>query len=296
MTLVSKEDFLAKDDANYIEIEVPSWGRIRVRSLSGAGRDRYLQDILQWEDGVATPKTEDSEALLLALTLVDEDGKLWFDNVEEGVNIVYLATPNKIWNENEVVRLQCIRMELGEVDASGRRRPVPIKGSEFITSCDSVIVATGQMLKVLGSFKVATGRGGVIKTWDNSSTSREGVFAGGDAVTGPASVIEAIASGRQGTITIDKYLGGRGIIDEELAPVEEPKAWLGCEENFARLHRVEIPCMHAEQRLSGFDEIEKGYDEKTAHEESLRCLQCDSRLKISSAKLPPKRCSMKGGW
>ena len=88
MTLVSKEDFLAKDDANYIEIEVPSWGRIRVRSLSGAGRDRYLQDILQWEDGVATPKTEDSEALLLALTLVDEDGKLWFDNVEEGVNIL----------------------------------------------------------------------------------------------------------------------------------------------------------------------------------------------------------------
>jgi len=186
-------------------------------------------------------------------------------------------------------------MELGEVDASGRRRPVPIKGSEFITGYDSVIAAIGQMLKVPDTFKVATGRGDVIKTWDNSITSREGVFASGDAVTGPASVIEAIASGRKGAITIDKYLGGRGIIDEELAPVEEPKPWLGCEENFAHLHRYEIPCIRVEQRLSTFDEVEKGYDEETAPKESLRCLQCDLRMKISSVKLPRKRGSMKGG-
>ena len=214
--------------------------------------------------------------------------------LEEGVSIVYLAAPNKIWNENGVARLQCIRMELGEVDASGRRRPVPVKGSEFITDYDTVIAAIGQMLKVPDTFKVATGRGDVIKTWNNTITSREGVFAGGDAITGPATVIEAIASGRKGAITIDKYLGGNGIIDEKLASVAEPKSWLGCQERFGYLDRSEIPCIPVEQRLSGFDEIEKGYDEETAHQESLRCLQCDIRLKISPVKLPPKRHSTKG--
>lgn len=216
--------------------------------------------------------------------------------LEEGVHIVYLATPNKIWNENGVARLQCIRMELGEVDASGRRRPVPIKDSEFITGYDSVIAAIGQMLKVPDTFKVATGRGGAIKTSHSVITSQKGVFAGGDAVTGPASVIEAIASGRKGAISIDKYLGGSGVIDEELASVGDPKAWVGFKGDFAHLHRYEIPCIPAGQRLGDFDEVEKGYDEETALKESLRCLQCDLRLKISSVELPSKRYSLKGAW
>lgn len=215
--------------------------------------------------------------------------------LEEGVKIFYLAAPNKIWSENGVVKLQCIRMELGEVDASGRRRPVPIKGSEFATDYDTVIAAIGQMLKVPEAFKVATGKGDVIKTSNNVITSREGVFAGGDAVTGPATVIEAIASGRRGAIAIDKYLGGSGIIDEQLAPMAEPEPWLGCQERFGYLHRSKEMCIPVEQRLGGFDEIEKGYDDDTAHQESLRCLQCDLRLKVSPVKLPPRRQSTKGG-
>ncbi|MFC2006801.1 FAD-dependent oxidoreductase, partial [Chloroflexota bacterium] len=214
--------------------------------------------------------------------------------LEEGVKFLYLATPSKIWSENGVIRLQCIRMELGEVDASGRRRPVPIKDSEFITNYDSVIAAIGQVIAVPDTFKVATDRGNVIKAWDGSITSREGVFAGGDVVTGPASVIEAIAAGRMGAVDIDQYLGGSGIIDEELVPVEEPKAWVGFKGDFAHLHRCEISCTRAEQRLSNFDEVEKVYDEKVAIKESQRCLQCDLRLKISSVKLPPKRVSTKG--
>ncbi|MFH0767958.1 MAG: FAD-dependent oxidoreductase [Chloroflexota bacterium] len=212
---------------------------------------------------------------------------------EEGVKFIFLATPNKIWNENGVVKLQCIRMELGEVDASGRRRPVPIKGSEFIISCSSVIAAIGQVMEVPATFKVATGRGGVIQTKDNSITSREGVFAGGDIVTSPVTVIQAIASGRQGAIAIDKYLGGSGIIDEVLAPVEEPSAWLGCEEGFAHLHREEIPCLPAEIRTSGFVEVERGYNEETALKEALRCLQCDLRVMICPVKLPPKSVQQK---
>ena len=89
MSLISKADFLAQDDATYGEIEVSGWGTIRVRSLSGVGRDIYMKGIMEWkEDGTHRVKTEDSEARLLSVTLVDEDGKLWFDTVEEGVKLL----------------------------------------------------------------------------------------------------------------------------------------------------------------------------------------------------------------
>jgi len=181
-----------------------------------------------------------------------------------------------------------VRMELGEPDASGRRRPVPIKDSEFTTDYDTVIAAIGQAPEVPKSYQVATGRGNVLQIDDDCSTNREGVFAGGDAVTGPASVIKAIAAGRKGAIAIDKYLGGSGVIAEELAKLEEPKACIGREEGFAHLHRHESPCLPAEERLNNFDEIEDSYDGETATREALRCLQCDLRMKISPVKFPPK--------
>jgi formate dehydrogenase beta subunit len=214
--------------------------------------------------------------------------------LEEGIKIVYLAAPNKVWNDNGMVKLECLRMELGEPDASGRRRPVPIKGSEFLTEYNTVIAAIGQSPEVPDSFQVTT-QWGNIKINDDTGTSREGIFAGGDAVTGPATVIEAIAAGRKGAIAIDKYLGGSGNIDEELAPVEEPKACLGPGDGFAYQRLCEMPQIPVDQRLNGFDEIEQGYDRKAGLKESLRCLQCDLRLKISSVKLPPKRGSTKGG-
>ncbi len=89
MVLISKADFLATDDATYKDVEVPGWGTVRVRSLSGAGRDTYMKGIMEWKaDGTHTVKTEDSEARLLAVTLVDGEGKLWFDNVEEAVKLL----------------------------------------------------------------------------------------------------------------------------------------------------------------------------------------------------------------
>ena len=217
--------------------------------------------------------------------------------LEEGVKITYLTAPVKIWNENGVVKLECIRMELGEPDSSGRRRPVPIKGSEFVSDYDSVICAIGQMPEVPAGFQVATGRGNLIQiNGGDNTTSIKGVFAGGDAVTGPASVIEAIAAGRRGAISIDKYLGGSGIIDEELGPVEEVDFWRGRDENLPyQQPRCGMSHMPVEERLGSFSEVEHGYDEEAASRESLRCLQCDLRLKISSVKFPPRRGSMKGG-
>jgi len=137
--------------------------------------------------------------------------------LDEGVNIIFLAAPIKIGKENGRLRLTCNRMELGEPDASGRRRPVPIKGSEFSLDFDSIIAAIGQTPDIPNEFGLKAGRGNTLQVdSDTLATNRQGVYAGGDAVTGPASVIGAIAAGRKAAISIDRYLGGSGNIDETL--------------------------------------------------------------------------------
>jgi len=191
----------------------------------------------------------------------------------EGVQIYFLAAPSRIFSRNGRVELESIRMELGAMDSSGRRRPEPITGSEFAMSFDTIIAAIGQRPEVPHQFNLATGRGNAIQIDpDTLVTSREGVFAGGDAVTGPASVIEAIAAGRQAAISIDKYLGGSGDIDETLAPPEKAMAPL---EEAEEKRRPEMPTLPDEKRLSGFDQVELGYTDEMAIEEAQRCLRCD---------------------
>ncbi|MEE8204539.1 MAG: pyridine nucleotide-disulfide oxidoreductase, partial [Dehalococcoidales bacterium] len=99
-----------------------------------------------------------------------------------------------------------------------------------------------------------------------------GIFAGGDAVTGPASVIEAIAHGRQAAISIDKYLGGKGNIDEVLAP---PEGEVVTPEEAAEGRRPETPTLPINERLGNFSQVELGYNEETARKEAKRCLNCD---------------------
>jgi len=193
--------------------------------------------------------------------------------LEEGVKIHYLAAPSRIISQDSRVELESIRMELGAMDASGRRRPEPIKGSEFTMSFDTIIAAIGQRPEIPHQFSLSTGRGNVIEVDpDTLATSREGVFAGGDVVTGPASVIEAIAAGRQAAISIDKYLGGSGNIDEVLAPPEGVFAPL---EEAEEKWRPEMPTLAVEKRLGNFNQVEPGYSEEMAIEEAMRCLRCD---------------------
>jgi len=193
--------------------------------------------------------------------------------LSEGVQIHFLVAPSRIISQDGRVELGCIRMELGEMDASGRRRPEPIKGSEFIMNFDTIIAAIGQRPDIPDQFNLALGRGSIIEVdSDTLATSREGVFAGGDAVSGPASVIEAIAAGRQAAISIDKYLGGSGDIDEVLAPLEEAGTPL---EEAEEKRRPEMPTLPVEQRLSDFSQVELGYSDQMAIEEAMRCLRCD---------------------
>ena len=191
----------------------------------------------------------------------------------EGINIHFLAAPIRIISQNNELRLECIRMKLGAVDASGRQRPEPIDGSEFTMGFDTIIAAIGQRPGIPASFGLATSRGNTIQVDpDSLATSKEGIFAGGDVVTGPATVIEAIAAGRQAAISIGRYLGGSGVIDETLAPPEGEVAPL---EEAEEKRRPPIPTLPLEQRLISFAKVELGLSEGVAIEEAKRCLRCD---------------------
>jgi formate dehydrogenase beta subunit len=209
--------------------------------------------------------------------------------LEEGIKIEFLTGHLRVRQEAGHLVMTCNRNELGEPDASGRRRPVPIKGSEFDADYSAIIGAIGQRPEIPAEFKVKTGRGDIILADnDTLATSRLGVWAGGDAVTGPDSVIRAIAAGRKAAISIDKYLGGDGFIDEELTQERRIGMCAGMtEEDFTGRSRVAMPCLPPEQVTSNFKEVELGLPETGAVAEGKRCFQCGVRLQISPAPLPP---------
>ena len=209
--------------------------------------------------------------------------------LEEGVKFDFLVTPQRVLPERDRLKVECIRMKLGEPDASGRRRPIPVEGSEFTIEVDRLIMACGQRSAVPDKFDLSlTRRGNVIVDEETLSCSKEGVFAGGDVVSGPAFVIEAIQAGRKAAISIDKYLGGTGEIDQKFIPEEEESSCLGREEGFAYRKRPKIPTIPIDKRLHDFSQVECSLDEKTAVKEAERCLRCQLRLKISRAPLPPE--------
>ena len=196
------------------------------------------------------------------------------DAEQEGVEIQFLVVPTKVKQEDNMLMAECIRMKLGAEDKSGRPRPKPVEGSEFSMGFDMMIVAIGQRPDIPSDLGIDIGKGNLILTDPNTlATNREGVAAGGDAVTGPASVIEAINDGRRAASSIDIYLGGSGMIDETLSPPEKLETLPELEEG--EKHRVLMPCLPSAERLKDFEEIEMGFDEGMAVEEAKRCLMCD---------------------
>ncbi|MFP4641430.1 MAG: formate dehydrogenase subunit alpha [Dehalococcoidia bacterium] len=208
--------------------------------------------------------------------------------LEENVQITYLVAPSKLSQEKDKLQLECTRMELGEPDASGRRRPVPIEGSEFTTELDTVIGAIGQQPSVPKGFNLDLGRKNVIKANDNLQTSQEEVFSGGDCVSGPATVIEAIAAGRKGAEAIDRYLGGDGDISESLVPPEEATFWQ--EGSLPEEQEATLPDAPVKTRVKNFEEVEQGLDEASAIAESTRCLQCHLVTPVDDKSLRDANC------
>jgi len=197
---------------------------------------------------------------------------------EEGVQIRFLLAPIRIVGDGRVTGIECQRMELGRYDQSGRRRPVPIEGSEFVIKVDSVIPAIGQtpdlaFLGGKGGCKV-TRRGALAVDPVTFSTTREGVFAGGDVVTGPDTVVEAIGAGRQAAKAIDEYLGGEGLFDRsaELAKMADS---LDLGEILDKKTRVVVRTRSAAERIQDREAVELPLDKEAAIEEAMRCLRCD---------------------
>ncbi|MDD4986353.1 MAG: FAD-dependent oxidoreductase, partial [Dehalococcoidales bacterium] len=192
--------------------------------------------------------------------------------MEEGIKLDFLVTPVKVARSNGRLKVEFVRMELGNIDDSGRRQPVPIKGSEFYGEYDTLIKNIGDRPAVPGNYDLELGKGGEIKVDpDTLATSKKGVYAGGDVVSGPASVIEAIAAGRQAAISIDRYLGGSGDIEEKLASPEVITPFTQEEGERRRLPM----CMLSNDKRKGFALVELGYDRAGAAEEAKRCLRCD---------------------
>jgi heterodisulfide reductase subunit A len=192
----------------------------------------------------------------------------------EGITLHLLAAPVKILTkDNKVTGIQCIKMELGEPDESGRRRPVPVKGSEFDVAVDNVIMALGQGVnKAALPKELEYTNWGTIKVDQTTlETNIEGVFAGGDVVSGPADVIAAVAAGKEAAISIDRHLRGADLKEGRPKPVK--KVAEVSKKGVKEKARPVMPTLDIAERES-FAEVDLGLDEKTAIEEALRCLNC----------------------
>jgi len=202
--------------------------------------------------------------------------------VEEGVELMFLVTPIRVRRENGRLNVTCVKMELGEPDADGRRRPIPIKGSEFNIEFDTLITAIGQAPHLSEDFRLRIGRGSTIQVDPITlTTNRAGVFAGGDAVTGPATVTQALASGRQAAFRIDDYLQHR----YPRADTGAKKSSLGelspkTIEMIRKLERLEPPLLPPEARVNEFATVELIYDWQSAVNEARRCLRCGMGAEI----------------
>jgi heterodisulfide reductase subunit A len=193
---------------------------------------------------------------------------------EENIEINILSNPVKVLTDNgKVTGIQCIRMALGEPDASGRARPVPIEGSEFEIEVDNVIIAVGQAVdkSKLPEKLEYTGWGTLMVDPITLETNIDGVFAGGDVVSGPADVISVVGAGKEAAISIDRYL--RGVDMKEGRPEPRERVKEVNKQGIEKKPRASMPVLELEKRQD-FTEVELGFDEETAIQEAKRCLNC----------------------
>ena len=201
--------------------------------------------------------------------------------IEEGVHFYYLVAPMMIRDKGKGLKsLRLIKMELGEPDSSGRRRPIPLEGSDFEVEIDTLITAIGQYsdTSFLDSIpSVVDEKGYLICDAQTGRTPLPGLFAAGDLVTGPDIAIRAIAGGKHAARAVSAYLRGDGyrIPNEFLSKKEDFGALTA--DDYAeepRIARRKMRVLSADKRKVNFNEIEKGYTERQALEEAARCMEC----------------------
>ena len=202
---------------------------------------------------------------------------------EEGVTIRLLSNPVGLNGANgRITAVRCTGMALGEPDESGRRKPEPVKGSEFDMEIDAFIVAIGQSVDYSGLTENPgmdfDRRGCIVVDEDTMQTSLEGVFSGGDCCSGPATVVEAIGAAHRAAASINRYLNG-----EKIAPPRQPYNCSRGEldeidirdyEDVAPVPRCRMSVRVPDARKNDFIEVETGFTEETAKTEAGRCLAC----------------------
>ncbi len=198
---------------------------------------------------------------------------------EEGVEFHFLASPVAFDDSDDQVTVTSIRMELGPPDESGRRRPIPIEGSEFTIQADAVVMAIGQAVdpSCMEESDVELTRWGTFEVDEQTlQTSVPWVFAGGDSVTGADIAVRAVAAGRRAAASIDQYLRGEEVvgIPERWGTTrgdEAPEAFFAGVEKAERQEQIEL---ELPRRVCTFEQVECGFTEEAAVAEAARCLAC----------------------
>lgn len=196
---------------------------------------------------------------------------------DEGIEIMTLTAPLRIIGETgRVEAIECVRMAPGEPDASGRHRPVPIPGSEFVLEVDAVIPAIGQESEwacltpecacTLTDWKTMRVDPVTLQSEDPD------IFAGGDAVTGQKTVVDAISAGKRAAVSVDRYIQGLDL--REGREKERPAVQDLAVEGYDRIPRERMPKLSPESRIGGFEEVQVGFSEEQVRKEAARCLQC----------------------
>ncbi len=207
------------------------------------------------------------------------------DAEEENVKFHFLTAPVRIVAENgKVTGLECIQMELGETDESGRPHPIPVKGSEFIFECDTIVSAIGQKVDLSlleGVDDIETTSWKTI-TVDEATkqTSRHKIFSAGDCETGPDALITACAGGRKASLSIDRYINGMPLEHDDnyyFDNLFRSVKTLDHNEEIRKVEnkpRVKLKALQAESRKQSFEEVEQGFSAAEAVAEAERCLKC----------------------
>jgi heterodisulfide reductase subunit A-like polyferredoxin len=201
---------------------------------------------------------------------------------EEGIEFAFLTIPKAIVGEgDEIKALACIKAELKKKKGSDRLAPVPIEGQDFDIHADAVISAIGQYVDDTGMDVFDgvnwTRRGTIEVNHASMETAQPGVFAAGDAVSGPATVIEAIGGGKRAADAIDRYL--RGIPQPRMprTPIRhntEPVMEISASQKMTA-KQPEMPMLNMDRRRTTFQQVELGYEEAAVRREAARCLRCD---------------------
>lgn len=211
----------------------------------------------------------------------------------EGIAIHYLTAPKSIiTRDHKLQALECVRMKLGSVESGGRRQPLPIEGSEFIIELDTLFVAISEQPEIVvqdPQIRVSPW-GTIVVDPETLATDRPGVFAGGDVVTGPKTVIEAMAAGKIAARSIDKYLRGLPLTPEY--SLTRPSKYIEpvtlSEEELLATRRPRMPVRNPVERIKDFQEVELGLTEELAVQEARRCLRCDLETKEGQAAIEQK--------